>query len=364
MTLDITVVEATHTRRGALCGRLLAELGAEVVLVEPPSGHPLRSVVEDSNRAKHYFEAFGAGKHSIVVEDPASATAYDDLVATADVFVTDREATAAGPFGESEVRARTDSVIYCSVTPYGRAGLRDSHLDTDLAVQAATGITATSGFPDSLPAASAGPVAATFGAFVACGSVVAALYGGNQESTIDVSTQDAVLPLLTTLLPEYFATGESVGRTGNQHPIAAPWNAFEAEDGWLYIVAYIDRDWERLTEAIDRPELASDDRFASVSKRREHADTINEIVQAWVGERSVEDVVGRLNEEDLTAVAIGHVDGAFEDENLVHRGMRVEANGNVVAGSPLAMSASPGEVRRSAPSLGDVADIDAGGEGR
>lgn len=351
--LQATVVEATHTRAGALCGRLMAELGADVVMVEPPGGHPLRSIDDDEARAEHYFEVFGVGKRSVVVDDPVDEPIFDELVSVSDVFITDREAEAAGPFGEGPIREHNEDVIYCSVTPYGRAGSSQSLAGGDIAVQATSGVTATSGFPDSLPAVSAAPVASTFSAFAACGSIVAAMYAEDPGLSIDVSAQDAVLPLLTTLLPEYFATGEVVERSGNQHPITAPWNAFRAADGWVYVIAYIDRDWERFVDLLGREDLKGDERFESVSRRRKHAEVINAAVAEWVRERTVEEVSSSMESANLTAVAVGDVEDAFEDANLEHRGMVVDSGGHRIAGSPFKMSESPGTVSGSAPTLGE-----------
>lgn len=346
---NTTVLEDSRTIHGAMCGRLLAELGAEVIMVEPPGGHPLRTVSDDPETAAHYFETVGVGKRSVVVDADADGIAID-LLEAADVLVTDR-VDPGSPFDEQTATEHNPDLVYCSVTPFGRRGPSRNEAADDLVVQATTGISDTTGFPEGPPAATAAPVGATFGAFAGCGAVIAALLGDAPDRSIDVSLQDSLLPLLTTLLPEYFATSEPVTRSGNQHPITAPWNAYRAADGWVFIIAYTDRDWEQFARLIDRPELIDDERFSSVGDRRTHAETIDEIFRSWVDGRSVADVIETFDREDLTAVAIADVDEAFDDANLEHRGMLVESNEHAIAGSVFALSESPGDVASPAPAL-------------
>lgn len=349
---DVTALERSGHPRGALCGRLLGELGADVVMVEPSDGHPLRSATGDASVDAHYFETFGVGKESLAVDDCRASPVVDDLLDAADVVVVDESPPPAG-LGAERVHERDPSTVYCAVTPFGLSGPASDRPGGELAVQASAGLTGTSGFPDGAPAASAAPVAATFAAVVGCGSVIAALEADERECVLDLSTQDAVVPLLSTILPEYFATREPVARSGNQHPIAAPWNAYRADDGWVFFIAYIDRDWDRCIEMIDRPDLRGDERFETVADRREHAGDIDAVLEEWVADRTVEDVVAAAESHGLMAVAVSDVEAAFDDDNLAYRDMTVESGGHRIAGSPFALSRTPGRVGDPAPETDD-----------
>lgn len=349
-----TVVEYTHSLGGALCGRLLAEFGADVVLVEPPSGHALRGL--DPEDDAHVFEIVAAGKRSIVVEDRDEAR-LADLLGGADVFLTDRRGLAAGLDAEAVGRYNAD-LIYCSVTPFGRAGRNAGREGEDPTVQAMSGLAATTGFPGRPPAVTAAPVAAAMGAIVGCGSVLLQVFD-RSDGRIDVSAQDAVMPLLTTFLPEFFATGESVEAIGNHHPIIAPWNTYRARDDWVFFIGLTDRDWERFLAMADRDDLRDDPRFESAHKRRQHVDEIDAIVGEWISRYTVEEVIDLSDEYDLTAAPIHDVVRAFEDGNLEYRNMVIESNGHTIAGSPFAMSRSPGRVASPAPDLGERGGGDA-----
>jgi CoA:oxalate CoA-transferase len=337
----LTVVESTASLTGALCGRLLAELGADVVLAEPPSGHPLRSLDDDG----HFFETVAVGKRSVVVE------AWSDRIGTellggAEVFLTDQHGVDA-----SVVAERNPDAIYCAVSPFGRDGPNADRDAEDPTVQAASGITATTGFPDRPPAITAAPIAAAFGAIVGCGGVLVDLYEGASDP-IDASAQDAVLPLLTTFLPEHLVTGDPVEAIGNRHPIVAPWNTYEAADDWVFFAGLTDRDWERFLTMAGREDLADDPRFETAHKRRQNVDEIDAIIGDWIGQHTVEEVIDATERHDLTAAPIHDVREAFADENLDYRDMVLESSGHTIAGSPLAMSETPGRVAGPAPDIG------------
>jgi crotonobetainyl-CoA:carnitine CoA-transferase CaiB-like acyl-CoA transferase len=345
----VTVIEYSHAPAGAKCGRLLAELGATVVLLEPPEGHPLRGVVDDGATAAHYFETLMAGKQSVVVE-PGGTSVESDLIEAGDVFLTDYEdppndALATAVAGDSA------DLLFCSITPFGLEGDSPRPNATESVVQATTGVTATSGFPDGPPAVTAVPIAASMAAIVGCGSVLARLYEGSDAGRIDVSMQDAILPLMTTFLPEYFATEEPVGRSGNRHPLAAPWNTYRAADDWVYFIAWTDDHWERFLEMADRDDLAGDDRFASNQARQQHVEAVDGIVQDWIDGRTVAEVIEAAEEHGLTAAAISDVADTLADRNLEYRGMLTDSGGHRIAASPFVMSETPGRIRSPAPDV-------------
>lgn len=342
----LTVVEVTNSLGGALCGRLLAEFGADVVLVEPPTGHVLRAL--DREDDGHFFETVAAGKRSVVVEDD-EVEVIGELLAGADVFLTDRRGEELGLDAES-IDRHNASAIHCSVTPFGRTGRNADYAGEDPTVQAMSGLAATTGFRGRPPAVTAAPVAAAMGAIVGCGSVLLEVYD-RSDGRIDVSSQDAVMPLLTTFLPEFFESGDPVSASGNHHPIIAPWNTYRAKDDWVFFIGLTDRDWDRFLTMADREDLRNDPRFESAQKRRQHVDDIDAIVGEWIAQHTVEEVIDFADEHDLTAAPIHDVVQAFADENLAHRGMVIESNGHTIAGSPFALSRTPGRIGSPAPEL-------------
>ncbi|MFB6310168.1 MAG: CaiB/BaiF CoA transferase family protein [Salinirussus sp.] len=334
------VVEATQSVAGAMAGRLLAEFGADVVLLEIGNGHPIRHL-EDGAAGDQYVEALLAAKRSLLVDD-VDSEAVTDVLAGADVLITD---------DHHPLNADDNRLLTCHIIPFGTE-MASAYGAADPLVMARTGITATSGFPDGAPAATAVPIASALGAIVACGSIVARLYDSGDGGEIEVSLRAAILPLLTTFVPAAMASGESAGRSGNRHPLSAPWNTYRANDGWVYLIAWTDEHWQRFLELADREDLEGDERFETNRDRRRHAETVDEVVEEWVADHTVGEVVELAEDHGLTATSIRDVAAAFTDENLHHRGMVVESNGHRIPGSPLALTETPGRVDSPAPAPG------------
>ena len=148
-------------------------------------------------------------------------------------------------------------------------------------------------------------------------------------------------------------------RQGNRLMRFSPFNAFRARDGWVAIGVVTDEDWRRLLEAIDREDLASDPDFARVAWRIRHNDEVDATVEAWTGERTVGEVVRRLNEADVACSAVRTPEEAIAWPQLRQRGMvqalrtpAGEETGAVAADLPLAFGRSPAAHDRPAPEPG------------
>ncbi|WP_083502065.1 CoA transferase [Sphaerimonospora mesophila] len=309
------VVEVGHRVSAAGCGGLLAQLGADVVLVEPRG-----------QRADHKWAdrpATAAGKRSVVIDRalPGDRRLFEDLVRAADAVLlsTDLSDSDRELWGS----ARPVRQILCDLTAFGHDGPLAGMPGSEAFVEAVSAVADTTGRRDGLPVLLGAPLLEMETAVYAASAVIAALrvrrrHGFGQR--IDVSLYDVAVNALATFFPLAF-TGRSATRNGNRHPTLSPWNAYRTRDGWVLICAPTDEQWVRLCEAMDRPELVSDARFATPGSRMDHTDEIDEVVGAWTVGRSVAECVDVLSRHVIPSGPVVPVGGLADEPNLRHRGM-------------------------------------------
>lgn len=182
---------------------------------------------------------------------------------------------------------------------------------------------------------------------------------------VEVGIFDCVYPTLISQISKLVLSGDAPPRTGNQHSEIAPYNVYKAADGSVALICPGDRQWRKLVEVMDRPDLLADDRFATVARRAEHADAIDEAIQSWLADRPAADIVERLLDQDVPAATVNAVGNVVEHPQLDHRYMvnwlpnRGEGSSEVpVPGSPSAFRDEDGPAVRPAPPLGaDTADV-------
>lgn len=336
-----TLVVEIGSRVGAgVCGSLLAQLGATVVLVED-AGQKQRS-----GKALHRAQ-FSAGKLSIVADPAREPGLFRDLIASCDAVVcsSDQDGSLLPP-GAAERQ------VVCDITAYGHTGALAEKPDSELQIQAVTGIMETTGLSDGPPVPIALPVVEFMTGVYAAASTIAALRvkaASGAGQLIDMALYDCAFAAMATFLPRVL-TGdtEPIKRIGNRHTMIAPWNVYQARDGWILICVGNDAQWQRFCEILQRPELSDDPQFTKTADRVANAASIDQVVQAWVGQHKTADCLVSLNEAQIACGPVAPIDGHPREANLDFRQM-IRQLVDPVAGatvfipaSPLRMSASPG----------------------
>lgn len=343
-SLDGILVVELGARIGAgVCGSLLAQLGAETVLVElPPS--------DDLPSKRDHRTAFAAGKLSFR-PDPASEADIDllrRLVARADVLVISSDLDS--PLAEILREGWGDATIVCDITGYGRTGPLAGQPDTDWQIQALAGIVDTTGMADGPPVPSPLPVVEYMTGVYAASAVLIALRvkrlsGVGQH--IDMALHDCAFAAMATFLPAAL-TGDRtpVVRAGNRHAMISPWNVYRASDGWILICAGSNSQWQRLCEVMDRSDLAADPLYASIADRVARRNDIDDLVQDWTAARGVAECAQALEEAAIASGAIVPIRPYPLEPNLKHRGMirrlSTDSGEVILPGSPIHMSGTPG----------------------
>ncbi len=362
---DVTVLDLTQVVAGSFASMSLADLGAEVIKVERPGAGDIgRSNPPFVGDQSSYFAAVNRNKRSIAVDLEADAgrDLILDLGRDADVLVENHPPGRLEGFGlgYDDLSAVNPGIVYCSITGFGQTGPYKDIPALDMVAQAVSGHMSLTGPADGPPFRAGLPIGDLTGASYAVQSILAALY--RRESTgegeyIDVSMTDSLISWLTVRAGYTFATNEAYPRTGNELREYVPYNVYETADGYLAVIVATDRHWRRLCEAIDRPELAEDDRFATVEARRDHRSDVNEVVSARLSTGSADEWFDRLATEGVPSAPIRDTLTVWEDDQVAARDLRRTISIDDAEFSaieyPAKFDRSDPDLRYGVPSLGE-----------
>lgn len=349
----VTVVETGSRVAASVCGLILRELGADVVVPASPS--PTLPGTSAADR-----EAFAAGKRSVALDEAQAGEreSWRALVARADVVLFSSDA-------DGEIIATSpasDRQICCDITAFGADATRAGRAFGDLEIQALSGIMETTGLPDGPPTPIATPIVEIMtGLYAACAVILAlrARRSTGKGQAIDMALFDCAFAAMSTFLSSALTGGPTIGRLGNMHPAAAPWNAYRAKDGWVLICAGSDAQWERLCAVIGRPDMAASALYRSQTDRVARYAEIDRTIEAWSRERAVDDCVSVLTAAMIAASRVVTIDDYPREPNLEHRkSVRqiADARGGTtrfVSRTPLRVTRSAVAARARAHGLGD-----------
>jgi formyl-CoA transferase len=364
----LRVLELTQIMAGPFCGQVLADMGADVVKVEPPEGgdqsrHSLGFTMTGDDTAA--FMAVNRNKRSVALDlkDDAQREVFLQLVRTADVLVENYRPGVAdrlGVGGEA-LEAVNPRLIYASVSGFGQTGPYAMRPGFDLIAQGLAGVMSVTGEPGGEPVKCGIPISdLSAGLFCAVGvlSAVLARERTGRGQRIDTSLFEGALALSIWESAELWATGRTPEPLGSAHRLTAPYQALRTRDGHITVGANNQRLWERLCAAVGRDDLVTDARFATNEARMDHRAELAAELEAALAERSTDEWVDALLETGVPAGPIHDYREVFEDPHTLAREMVVElehpVEGTVRAlGIPVKLSATPGGVRRPAPLLGE-----------
>jgi formyl-CoA transferase len=361
----LRVVDMTNAMAAPYCTMNLADLGADVIKVEPTEGEEMRRGAIRRNGHSATFMALNRDKRGIVVDlkRPEGVAVIHRLVRTADVFVQNYRPGAAERLGVGwdALRAVNPRLVYCSISGFGGTGPYAARGGYDLIAQGMSGIISVTGDENGEPAKSGVPIsdlaAGLFGAY----GVLAALE--HRERTgegqlVDTSLLEAAMALTVWESCEYWVTGQAPGPLGSAHRLAAPYQAIRASDGYFTVGANNDKLFGALCRAIERPDLAGDARFATNGARMTHrAALIDEIEKTTAAETRAH-WLARLDTAGVPSGSINTYPEALADPHTLARDMVVDlvhpGAGPIKAlGIPVKLSDTPGAVDRPAPLLGE-----------
>jgi crotonobetainyl-CoA:carnitine CoA-transferase CaiB-like acyl-CoA transferase len=376
----IRVVDLSTVLAGPYATMILADLGADVIKVEPPEGDATRGWgppwvgdAADGTRTAAYFLAVNRNKRSIVLDlkTPAASDVLRRLLADADVLVENLRPGSLDRLGFDDASLRTINarLIHLSISGYGPSGPAADRPGYDFVIQAVGGLMsitgdadAEGGHPTKVGVAISDVVTGLFGAIGILSAVLArdrAIDRAGQR--VDVSLLASTLAILVNQAQNAFVTGRSPGRRGNAHPNIVPYETFATADGEIAVAVGSERQWPRFCAAIDLPALATDPRFATNGERVEHREELRPIIAERMATRSTARWVEAMEAAAVPCGAVADVLTAFASPEATALGMSAEVEHPALgvlrqAGIPIRFETTPGAIRSAPPLLGEHTD--------
>jgi crotonobetainyl-CoA:carnitine CoA-transferase CaiB-like acyl-CoA transferase len=310
-------VDLSRVLAGPYATMALADLGADVVKVERPGeGDETRTWGPPyAGGEAAYFLSVNRGKRSLALDlkQPEGRQLALELCAAADVVIENFRPGAAARLGldPGTVRGRNPRVVYCSITGFGRREPRE-RAGYDFIVQAESGLMAITGEPEGPPTKIGVALVDVLTGLNAAVGILAALRRRDQTGageTLEVSLLDSALAALVNVAQNALVTGTEPLRYGNEHPSIVPYQPFEASDGWIAVAAANDGLFARLCDAIGRPELAADERFATNAGRVQSRRELLPVLEVAFATRTADDWVSAL---DAAGVPVGKIRGVLD----------------------------------------------------
>ncbi len=371
----LRVIELGSFIAGPFCGQLLADLGAQVVKIEPPrGGDAMRQwgAAKASNGQSLWWSVIGRNKRSVTLDLRKAEGQHilRELARDADVLIENFRPGTLEKWGldPKVLRQENPDLIVARVSGFGQTGPYSSKAGFGAIAEAFSGLRNLTGDPDRAPTRvgiSIGDSLAGLYATIGVLSALVARQNGQAEGQdVDVAIAESVLSVLESVVAEYAETGAVRQRTGSVLPGIAPSNLYPTRDGApILIAANADGLFRELAVAMDQAELGLDSRFATHAARGRHQQELDEIIASWTSTRSLPDLIDLMDEHGIPAGPVNDARAVAADPHFRERGAIVEVPDPLLGAVTMQgvfprLSATPGEIRWTGPALGaDTDDI-------
>ena len=328
----IRVLDLTYALNGPLAGRILGELGAEVIKIEPPWGSA-RDFLPIVSGESVNFMMINANKKFITLnmKSEVGKELFKRFVKVSDVVLENYSAGTMEKlgFGYDELKRIKQDIIYVSSSGFGHSGVYTSLPAYDYIVQAMTGFYSITGEKELPMKTGVAIIDVLSGVFTAL-ATVSALYNKLKNETgdrVDMAMYDIANYSLIETVAGVLTEGKDSKfnkRLGNKHPITAPYALYKASDNFVFIAVAKDDQFARLCKVIGNEDLTKDPAFSTNEMRVKNMVKLDEVIQGWIGEYPAETVVKALHDSDIAAAEVRSPFEALKDRNLEARNLLVE----------------------------------------
>jgi benzylsuccinate CoA-transferase BbsF subunit len=371
---DVKIVEFAAIAAGPLIGKFLADHGATVVHVESharPDGFRANyPPFKDNKPGYDRSGSFGICNNSkldvtINLKAPGGIELAKNLVGWADVVTENFTpgTMAKLGLGYEELKSIKPDIIMLSTCNQGQTGPHAMHPGFGSHLSSLCGFTYITGYQDRDPYILYGPYVDHIGVGYGVVALVAALQNKRvtgEGQYIDLAQYECGIQFMMPALFEYSVNQRTVERNANKHAYAAPHNVYacQGDDRWCAISVFTDEEWAALCQVIDREDLISDPRFATVLKRKHNESEVDDLLSEWTSQHTAEAICEKLQKAGVMAGVVQGIDDLFEDPQLAHRGIWAEVDHKVVGkhhaeGPPFAFSKTPFKIDKAFPCIGE-----------
>jgi crotonobetainyl-CoA:carnitine CoA-transferase CaiB-like acyl-CoA transferase len=360
----IRILDFTQVIAGPFSTQLLADMGADVIKLEPPAGDRARWVGDTPEFSNSFFNV-NRNKKSVVVDLKAAEgkAVVERLLETSDVLVENFKPGTMERLGlgYAVLKERFPGLIFCSISGFGQTGPRRADVAFDQIIQGYSGIMAITGTEESGPLRVGSPVADLVGGTFASQGVLLALQERTRSGKgqwVDISMLDALLPFLGFIAWEYLSTGKTPKRNGNSHPTLAPSGSFQAKDGAFNISLTGEAMWQRFCHAIGEQGWIEDPRFVDNPQRFKHSTELTRLINARLAEKTRSEWIAYFREAQVPCGPICSLEETFADPQIEAREMVKTMTDPIVGpvkvlANPIRMDRTPARYERPAPALGE-----------
>lgn len=326
----VKVIELGALVASPYAGMLLADLGAEVIKVEPPEGDMARAFAPFVNGESAFFMAVNRTKKSVVldVKKDRDLQILHELIKEADVLIHNYRTGVAERIGlgYEELSQINSRLVYCAVSGFGPDGPMSSRPAIDLLFQAESGMLAITGNPDGPPSKVGTNAADVYSATTATVAILAALFRrtvSGKGCRVDVSARDAFVALQACWVSSFFATGEQQERLGAGSPFTAPTDVYPTGDGEIVLAVVNEKHWRIFCSTLGLEEYVDDPRFASNELRVAHGSVLRELVSRALADRSTQEWLDEFAKAQIPAGRVYGYADLEDDAQIAHNHMIV-----------------------------------------
>ena len=361
----IKVIDLTRVLSGPFCTMLLADMGADVIKIEPPKGDNVRNQGDMVEGYSSYFAQFNRNKKSVILDlyVESEKDILRSLLSDADVVVENFKAGVFDKMGfdYDTLKSINPKLISASVNGFGSKGKMSDRPAFDFIAQALSGFMSLNGTEESGPMRAAMPISDLVAGLYCAFGIVCALQSRNKTGKgqkVEASLTSGLISMMAYLSSESFVTGKAPNKSGNNHPILAPYGIFKTSDGEIAVAPASDKFCSIFLECIDLISLLENELYKNNSNRMKNRDSLNEIVNERMISETSDFWIKKLNKAGCPAAKIVSLPEALNSQLIQDNEMVISSNGPEgrqikMTGFPVKLSDTPSQLYRYPPLLGE-----------
>ena len=361
----IKVIDLTRVLSGPFCTMLLADMGAEVIKVEPPKGDNVRNQGDMVEGFSSYFAQFNRNKKSIVLDlyKESEKEILKSLLLDADIVVDNFKAGVFAKMGfdDETLKLINPRSIRASVNGFGSKGVMSDRPAFDFIAQALSGFMSVNGTEETGPMRAAMPISDLVAGLYCAFGIVCALQArsrNNEGQRVEASLTSSLVSMMAYLSSESFVKGKAPNKSGNNHPILAPYGLFKSSDGEVAVAPASDKFCNVFLKCIELSDLLDQDLYKNNENRMKNRESLNNIINDKMSKKSSDFWIEKLNDAGCPAAKVASLPDALNSQLIKDSEMIISSSGPEgrkikMTGFPVKLSETPARLYLSPPLLGE-----------